>query len=187
MAWKNEYLQTIIPCVVHRDGVILCFLGDGMMTAFGVPVPRETEAEMDRDACAAVEAALAMSAALVELNRRFADRGMPTVGVRIGVCTGRIVGGTVGDADRVEYSLHGDVVNTASRIESFRKEDFRPEPFVAPCRIRIAESTRRRLGDRFPLREVGSLQLRGKSETVTVYEVVTLAAPPGTDATAAGS
>jgi adenylate cyclase len=185
MEWTNEFLQTITPCIVQRDGVILRFLGDGLMAAFGVPVPRETEAEMDGDARAAVEAALAMSAAIVALNRRHAERGMPTIGMRIGICTGRVVGGTVGDAERVEYCLQGDVVNTASRLESSDKEDFEPDPFVAPCRIRIAASTRQRLGNRFPLREVGTLRLRGKSQGVTVFEVESHATSPRTDAAGA--
>ncbi len=178
MEWANEYMQTMAPCIDHRGGVILRFLGDGMMAAFGVPVPRESEAEESDDACAAVEAALAMSAALVALNRRFAARGLPTGCMRVGICTGRMVGGTVGDAERVEYNLHGDVVNTASRLESAEKASFEPDPFTAPCRIRICESTRRRLGDRFPLRQVGPVYLRGKAEPVTVYEVETVAVSP---------
>jgi len=130
-----------------------------------------------RDAVSAVECALAMGDTLRELNRRWRAEGRPTTGMRVGIFTGPAVAGSLGSAERSEYVVVGDTINTASRLESFDKELFPPDHDIAPCRILIGETTLAVLGDRFKTEAVGEVALKGKAHRVGIYRVVGRAAP----------
>jgi adenylate cyclase len=171
MDWLSEFMEVVTPLVSERGGVILRFIGDSIMAVFGVPVARTSEQEVAQDAVNAVDCALAIERRVVELNRSLEQRGLPLVGMRIGILTGPMVAGSLGSAKRLEYNVHGDTVNTASRLESFDKEGFAPDYFRTPCRILVGESTLRRLGDQFHTELVGEARLKGKAETTRIHRV----------------
>jgi adenylate cyclase len=156
--------------------VIRQYAGDSIVAVFGVPVARRSEAEIAQDATNAVGCALAMEKTLRELNRGWAAQSRPTTGMRVGVFTGPAVAGTLGSAERSEYVVIGDTMNTGSRLESYDKDLFPPDVNDCPCRILIGESTWRYLGDRFTTERLGDVRLKGKDETVGVYRVLGWAA-----------
>lgn len=184
MDWLNEYMQAMAGLVSRHGGVIRQYAGDSIVALFGVPFPRRGEAEIARDAVNAVECALAMEATLRALNRTWAAQGRPSAGMRIGIFTGAAVAGTLGSAERSEYVVVGDTVNTASRLESFDKQLFPPDPGGRACRILIGESTCMHLGHRFVTERVGDVLLRGKDQPVGVYRVLAQRSPPCSDASA---
>ncbi|MDX1428628.1 MAG: adenylate/guanylate cyclase domain-containing protein, partial [Rhodothermales bacterium] len=95
-------------------------------------------------------------------TRRFVN-GIP-LNTRIGINTGEVVGGLVGDGEHLDYTVHGDAVNLAARLEQLNKE--------YGSRILISERTATLAGGNFPLREVGRVAIRGHRESVRVYEVL---------------
>ncbi len=172
MDWLNDYMSIMTPVVNDNDGVILRFIGDAIMAAYGVPVPRQTEEEMDRDAVNAVESALAMQDALIELNRRLDEEGKPLIAMRVGIFTGPMVAGSVGDSERIEYTVYGDTVNTAARLEAYAKDNYRADYFKDPCRIYVGQPTYERMGERFVVERIGDAKLKGKEQITTVYRVL---------------
>jgi len=169
MDWLNAYMEAMAQQVMAHGGVIDKYIGDSIMAIFGVPLPRTTEAEISRDALNAVNCALAMEQTLIQLNDRWREQELPTIGMRIGIFTGPLVAGSLGSAQRLEYTVIGDTVNTASRLEGFDKELFAPDWLSSPCRIIIGEATLCRLGDQFEAQRVGEVSLKGKDQKITVY------------------
>ncbi len=170
--WLNEYLEAMTPHVIRHDGVIIKYIGDGVMAAFGVPIARETEAAIRQDAVHAVQCAEAMARELTRLNRRWQARQLPMIGMRIGIYTGPVIAGSTGGTERLEYNVHGDTVNTASRLESFDKHLFVPDFVHDPCRILIGKATHYYLDDQFPTQNMGDVCFKGKEREVTVYQVI---------------
>jgi adenylate cyclase len=186
MEWLNEYMDAMAVQVSRHGGVIRQYAGDSVVVVFGVPVARLSEAEIAADAIHAVECALSMGAALRELNGRWRAQGLPVTGMRVGIFTGAAVSGTLGSAERSEYVVVGDTMNTASRLESFDKDLFMPDTDQHPCRILIGESTLVYLGDQFETERVGDVSLKGKAQTVGVYRVIGPASAMRTDTTGGG-
>jgi adenylate cyclase len=172
--WLDDYLEAMTPYVMRHDGVILKYIGDGIMAAFGVPLARETETAIRQDAIHAVQCALAMARKLAELNRHWQAQQLPMIGMRIGIYTGPVIAGSTGGAERLEYNVHGDTVNTASRLESFDKEVFLPDFVHDPCRILIGEATHHYLNNAFLTQDIGTVRLKGKEQAVSVYRVLGL-------------
>lgn len=177
MNWFYEFMESTTPLVSDYHGVILRFLGDSIMAAFGPPIPRANESEIRQDAVNAVNCALATQERVVALNRRLEQRGWPLISMRIGILSGPVVGGSIGTAKRFEYNVHGDTVNTASRLESFDKETFDPDYFSAPCRILIGQPTLALVGDEFETELVGEFRLKGKTQTIRIHRVRRRRAP----------
>jgi adenylate cyclase len=172
LAWLSEYTDAMSRVVSRHGGVIRQYAGDGIVAFFGVPVARTTEAEIDHDAGNAVECALEMEAQLQALNDHWRRDGRPTAGIRIGILTGPAVTGLLGSDERAEYVVEGDTVNTGSRLESFDKTLFAPDPDARAVRILIGETTLRRLDGRIEAERVGEVRLRGKDQPVAVYRVI---------------
>lgn len=173
MDWLSEYLGRMADIVHAHDGLVEKFMGDGIMAAFGVHGPRAGE-----HATLAVECALAMRRALEELNAGWQARGLAEVGIRVGIHSGPVAYGTVGQGSRVESTVLGDTTNIASRLESLKQEpgapriDARdPQNPGERCRILVSESTLAQLGGRFATWTVGPVQLKGKAETLQVYGI----------------
>lgn len=170
MTWIETYLEAMTEIVTGHHGIVLRFLGDGILAAFGAPLPRGGEAEISADAMRAVEAALAMEAALAGLNRGWAAEGLPEIRIRIGMVTGAMVGGSIGARRHLEYTLMGDVVNTAARLEALAK-GVAGAP-GSPCRILAARSTWERVQDCVEARPVGLLAVKGKAAPVEVHQIL---------------
>jgi adenylate cyclase len=167
LAWLNEYLDEMAHIVQHHQGVINKFMGDGIMAVFGVPIAHEHPDEIKRDACNAVDCAIAMSHTLETLNQTWKSQGLPQVEMRVGIFTGPVVVGSVGSKIRLEYGIIGDSVNIASRLESLDKER---QP--SPCRILIAQQTQDHLGENYQFEPWGATSLKGKALQVDVFRVL---------------
>lgn len=174
MDWLNEYMEVMATVIMAHQGVVEKYIGDAIMSVFGVPLPRTSEEEIRQDACNAVRCALAMRTKMGELNEQWKARGLPLSGMRVGIHTGSLVAGSLGSSERQEYTVIGDTVNTASRLENFSLVGAGPsQPDTGNrCRILISEATQRLLGDEFQTREVGNMILKNKKEPVTIFAVI---------------
>jgi class 3 adenylate cyclase len=154
----NEFLTEIVAAVEGEAGVLHKFTGDGVMALFGAPIAHPDDPER------AVRTALDMVRRLDALNRRWAGSGGPHLRIGIGVHTGEVVAGQIGPDDRIEYSVIGDPVNLASRIEGLTKE------VGATILVSAATASRLDAGFRFGNRTV--VPVRGKEAPVEVVEVL---------------
>jgi CHASE2 domain-containing sensor protein/class 3 adenylate cyclase len=167
LEWLNELLGVMTQEIIHHQGIINKFTGDGFMAVFGVPTRRLDSREVDEDARAAVDCALAISDALEKMNRDWQRRGLPVIQMRLGIFTGPAVAGSLGGKDRLEYGIIGDSVNIAARLESCEKHR---QP--TNCRILIGKETLVHLREQFEVESWGLLPLKGKQQMVDVYRVV---------------
>jgi class 3 adenylate cyclase len=151
IAVLNEYLEVVVEPIQRRGGVVNSFIGDGLFASFNMPLKNETHAT------SAVAAALAIQHALTD--RAFT--GGVRLTTRIGINSGTVIGGTVGAGERLSYTILGDAVNTASRLQELNK--------AHGTRILIAEATRRLAGDGFRFRRIGEVPIRGRQEPLIVY------------------
>ncbi|WP_353571317.1 adenylate/guanylate cyclase domain-containing protein [Candidatus Albibeggiatoa sp. nov. BB20] len=169
MDWLNQYMETMVNVVEKQySGQVNKFIGDAIMAIFGVPIPRTELSLVHQDAINSVECALAMRTEIEKLRDIWQTEGMPLIRMRVGICTGPVVAGSLGGIERQEYTVLGDTVNTASRLESFDKSIDTDEP----CRILISQTTLDCLGDRFETECVGSVSLKGKEVKVTIHRVI---------------
>jgi adenylate cyclase len=178
MQWLNSYMEAMAGEVMRHGGVVDKFIGDAVMAVFGVPVPRASEAEVARDAQAAARCALAMREELARFNRRWSEQGLPAIGIRVGLHTGELISGSLGSSERMEYTVIGDTVNTASRLESFKLApgEAPPEALAeeadGACRILLSGAMAPYLEGAFTLARVGEVLLKGKAQPVAVYSLV---------------
>jgi adenylate cyclase len=167
--WLNSYMEAMADLVMQHDGIVDDYAGDGIKANFGVPLVRNSEAEYRADAIRAVTCALAMGEKMEELNRTWREMGLPTGGVRVGIFTGPVIAGAVGSPKRLKYTTVGDTVNSAARLESYRRERVAGE---CCWRILIGESTWRYLDESFATRYLGRESVKGKSEKIAIYQVL---------------
>jgi adenylate cyclase len=172
--WLNEYLAAMAQCVTRRGGIVDKFTGDGLMAVFGPPL-RRTAAEAAADARAAVGCAVDMAEALIDLNHDFARRRLPKVRIRVGVHRGEVIGGCLGSDERQQYTLIGDTVNTASRLESWKplpdEPGYDPDYEKRDCRILVSDEVRECLGPDHPVVPVAPLTLRGRTRPLEVFRI----------------
>jgi len=157
VAQLNEYFSRMVPIVFAHRGTIDKFVGDMIMALYGAPLDDPDHAEH------AVETALAMSAALAQLNREWAARGRPGLDIGIGINTGEMVAGNLGSEDIMSYTVIGDQVNLGARLESLNKEFH--------TRVIISESTAAALKGRYDMRALGEVVVKGKSVAVKIFSV----------------
>jgi adenylate cyclase len=170
--WLNGYLGAMAQVIQDHGGVLKQFTGDGVLALFGVPVPHSTAAQQASDATAAVKCALTMGQKLMELRRQWEAAGLPPVSMRAGIYTGEVAAGSIGSDDRFEYAVIGDVVNTASRLESYDKSLADPDLLPNRCRILIGAPTHELLDGKFLSREIGLLEVKGKVNKVPVFQIL---------------
>jgi adenylate cyclase len=168
MDWLNLYMDRMTGIIMNHGGIIDDFAGDGIKANFGLPLPVQSESAIRGDALAAVRSALDMEGEMHRLNAHWREKGLPEVGMRIGIYTGPAVAGALGGLQRMKYTTIGDTINTASRLESYDKELGKE----ALCRILIGESTLRYLGPEFRTERIGEVSLKGKEEKITIHRVL---------------
>lgn len=156
----NLYLTVITSAIEKRDGYVDKFIGDAVMAVWGAPLPNE-EAER-----LAADAALDAQAALDVFNREVIGPkyGLPPLGTRIGIATGEAIIGNMGSRTRLNYTVTGDVVNLASRLEGANKH--------YGTGVIVSGATAEHLGERFVLRTLDRLVVKGKSQAVPIFELV---------------
>jgi class 3 adenylate cyclase len=159
----QRYFDGMVHAVHRYDGTVDKFIGDGMMVLFGAP-------KKSADPCGeAVKCALAMMAELDKLNARFADEGLPTLVIGIGINYGTVTVGNIGSSERHNYSAIGDAVNVAARVEGLTKELGR--------KIVITEAVVNRMGEGFHFDPLGSHNVKGHSP-VNVWGIRTARTAP---------
>ncbi len=151
-AFLNRYLQRAEPIVSEHGGFIDKYIGDAVMGLF----PKRADD--------ALGAGLEMLREVRVLNRKFADEGKPTMAIGVGLHTGDLMLGTIGGRNRMETTVIADAVNAASRLESACK--------TFGCSLVLSRATRDSLSDpdRFMLRNLGAIHVKGKAEVLHVYE-----------------
>jgi adenylate cyclase len=172
ISWLNEYMSAMAEVVMANHGVVEKYIGDSVMALFGAPLARSTQQEIAQDARNAVRCALQMGKEMERLNAEWKERGLPACTMRVGIHTGPLVAGSLGSAERQEYTVIGDSVNTASRLESFDKEG---ETMIIPrgdCRILVSEATNSLLGEEFRTLPIGEMNLKGKGQSVRIFCVL---------------
>jgi adenylate cyclase len=153
----NDYFTRMVKVLFEHRGTLDKFVGDMVMALFGAPLDDEEHAEH------AVLTALAMVRALDVLNAEWAEFGIPRLDIGIGINTGEMVAGNIGSDTIMSYTVIGDAVNLGARLESLNKE--------YGTRIIISEATRSQLKGQYDIRPLGSVTVKGKSQSVAIYEV----------------
>ena len=151
----NDYLSRMTEVIFKYEGTLDKYIGDAIMAVFGAPL------DMADHQARAIRAALEMRDRLEEWNSE--RREGPTVRFRIGINSGKVVAGEVGSENKKEYTVLGDTVNTASRLES---------SVARPMSIVIGENTFEAVRDEFECRPLGPVMLKGKENEVAVFEVL---------------
>jgi adenylate cyclase len=159
VGWLNEYFSRMHRVVCAYGGHINKFIGDGLMIVFGAPIARGDKLE----ARAAVACGLEMLAEVSRINEDWAGTGRPHIAIGVGVHTGEATCGVVGAEGRLEYTIIGDTVNLAARLESTTKEKAVP--------ILISGSTEALLGVDYETEPLGEVQVKGKSQHTRVFTV----------------
>jgi len=154
----NRYLTTMTDIILAGGGLIDKYEGDAIMAFWGAPIPQEDHAAR---ACLA---ALDNQKRLAELREEFIHMGLPPVHARIGINTGEMIIGNMGSNQRFDFTVIGDSVNLASRLEGAGKE--------YGTRILISEETYRQASGQVEVREVDWLRVKGKEMPVRIYELL---------------
>jgi class 3 adenylate cyclase len=151
----NDFFTLMVEVIFRFEGSVDKFMGDCVMAVWGAPL------KTSMDELLAVHAALEMQAMLYLFNRRLAEEGLPVIRMRIGINTGVAVAGNIGSEQRMEYTVIGDAVNLAQRVEAQ----------AGPGQIFISDGLYREVAPFIRAFEVGTRTLKGKSEPVTIYSV----------------
>lgn len=148
----NEYFPAVIEPITRYGGVVNQFQGDAMLVTFNVPL--EDSAHADNAVKAAIEIQQASN------SRTFA--GLP-LRTRIGINSGEVFAGNIGAGDRFNYTVHGDAVNLAARLEQLNKK--------YKTRILMSESTVDLLSDKDNIEPLGEVEIRGKTQSIRIFTI----------------
>jgi adenylate cyclase len=151
----NDYLSRMTDVIFKHEGTLDKYIGDAIMAVFGAPL------DMPDHCLRAISAGLEMQERLQEFNAERKEG--PTIRIRIGINSGKAVAGEIGSVNKKEYTVLGDTVNTASRLES---------SVAKPGMVVIGENTYETVKAQFKCRSLGRVTLKGKEKEVTAYEVL---------------
>ncbi|MGR3221346.1 MAG: GAF domain-containing protein [Candidatus Anammoxibacter sp.] len=154
----NEYFTIMVECIQSEGGMLDKFIGDAIMAAFGIPFAH------DDDEDRGVRAAISMITGLAEWNKKREAVGDKPVDMGIGLNTDTVVTGNIGSPKRMDYTIIGDGVNLAARLESACKQ--------YSAHILISEGTFKKLRGTYRIREVDLVIVKGKTKPATIYEVL---------------
>jgi len=154
----NMYFEEMSKTISSQHGLVNKYMGDAIMALFGV-------LDDSKDSrFRAVQAAVSMRNSLSELNRKFAESGFPLLKIGIGIHAGTVLAGNIGSVSRMEFTVIGDAVNTASRIEGLNKE--------LSDRVLVSEEVIRDMDtSRFVVRYLTTVFVKGRKEPVRIYDI----------------
>uniref|UniRef100_A0A7V4G7M5 Adenylate/guanylate cyclase domain-containing protein n=1 Tax=Desulfobacca acetoxidans TaxID=60893 RepID=A0A7V4G7M5_9BACT len=154
----NEYFSPMTRIIMAHQGTLDKYIGDAIMALWGAPLALPDHAQR------ACRTALEMQAAMAELQGEWAKRGLPLLAARVGIHSGPVIAGNVGSRERFNYTVLGDTVNLASRLEGVNK--------VYGTRILLSQETWHRVKDDFWGREIDLVQVVGRVQPVALYELL---------------
>lgn len=154
----HRVLNSLTEVIIQNGGVVDKYIGDCIMAFWGAPV------ETDHDQVNACNTALQCIESLKELNNAFPKKGSPEIALRIGIHTGDAIAGNIGSDRLFNYTVIGDTVNLASRLESVNK--------VFKTKIIVSEDTINGTGNEFFARELGLIEVKGKTIPVKIFEII---------------
>ena len=155
----NELFTELYEAVSGHGGVLDKYIGDAVMAVYGAPLGSP------RDPLNALESGLEMLALLDAVNARRAGRGQPAIRIGIGIATGEVVAGTIGSPKRMDYTVIGDSVNLAARLQDLTK--------TYQVEMLIDEATANAVGEAFAMRQIDTIRVRGRERLETIFEVLT--------------
>jgi adenylate cyclase len=153
----NRYFTLMTGEILAQKGVLDKYIGDAIMAFWGAPIDDAEQADH------AISAAMSMLKKLKKLNEEFAKEGLAPINIGIGIYSGPAVVGNMGSELRLNYTAMGDTVNVASRLEGLNKE-FKTQ-------IIVGESTKNLIKTAYNWRSLGSVQVKGRNEPVSIYTV----------------
>lgn len=156
VSFLNEYFSLMVDCISREGGMLDKFIGDAIMACFGLPVSHGDDPDR------AVRAAISMISEMWAWNAQRRASGLKTVDMGIGLNTDLVVSGNIGSPKRMDYTVIGDGVNLASRLESACK--------AYSARLLASESTVQKLRGTYRTRDIDLVVVKGKTEPVRVYE-----------------
>ena len=152
----NEYFTLMVDCLQKEGGMLDKFIGDAMMAIFGLPLPREDDADR------AVRAGIGMLVELERFNTARRERGMMAIDMGLGINTDEIVSGNIGSPKRMNYTVIGDGVNLAARLETACKQ--------YGAKMLVSDATVKKLKGTYRMREADRVVVKGKTEPVVIFE-----------------
>ena len=153
----NRFLTRMTDVIISNGGTIDKFMGDCIMAFWNAPIENKKHREL------AVKSAIQMTIALAELNVQLQAEGLPQINIGIGINTGDALVGNMGSEQRFDYSVIGDAVNLASRLESSSK--------TLKKTIVIGEDTRHTIETMYRFEYIDSITVKGKTESIKVYTI----------------
>ena len=154
----NEYFEIMVECITEQGGMLDKFIGDAIMAAFGLPIIHEDDEDRG------VKAGINMIKRLWQWNEVRNKEGKPPLDMGLGLNTDKIVAGNIGSQKRMDYTMIGDGVNLAARLESACKQ--------YNARILISDFTFKKLKGTYRIRYIDDVVVKGKTEPVGVHEVL---------------
>lgn len=154
----NEYFSELVPIIEQHKGILNKFMGDAILAIFGEPIKNENH-PID-----AVKCANKMLKKVKLLQEKWLNEGKPKIEIGIGIATGEAFVGNIGSEDRLEYTVIGDTVNTASRIENYNK--------VYRTNFLISEETYLKVQKYVDVIKIREVSIRGKAKKINIYEVL---------------
>ena len=151
----NAILEEMTSAIMDNQGMVDKYIGDAIMGVFGVPVATGNHALQ------ATRAALDMQQRMDKVNQALAGQDKPAVSIGVGIHTGEVIAGAIGSSRRLDYTVIGDTVNVASRIESMTRQ--------YPESILLSSSTQELIQESIKLKEVATTQLKGRQQPVTLF------------------
>ena len=154
----NEYFTEMEPIITQHNGIINKFIGDAVMAVFGEPIQDKNHA------INAVKCAYAMLQKVKELQKKWAQEDKPKIEIGIGIATGEVFVGNIGSINRMEYTVIGDTVNLASRLEGYNK--------TYKTKLLISPTTYENIKGFVDVIKISDVQIRGKANKMDIYEVL---------------
>lgn len=158
----NSYFSRMTPIIFRHHGTLDKLMGDGMLAVFGAPLSR------DDDPCLAVQAAIDMLKALKQFNEENRDKGWPVFTLTVGINSGEVVAGYIGSEDHMNYTVIGDAVNVAQRIQSIASSN---QILISGPVFRAINTEMAKITELIGLTKLPAQYLKGKEKKVEIYKV----------------